>query len=137
VRVNGEQRHMQAMMAPNSTEERAITNIVNGLDAYVRLLREQKKRMAPELHAQLSAAVVNVTRAALSLTNGPLGRLDSALLRRKMGEMAGIDLDSATVVRLHEPKNDLGRTIAIQHPVEYRETMEVAEVSAQESAFHA
>ena len=43
MRVNALQRHMQAMMAPNSAEERALTNIVCGLDAYVQVLRAQKK----------------------------------------------------------------------------------------------
>ncbi|MDH3644711.1 MAG: hypothetical protein OES38_21575, partial [Gammaproteobacteria bacterium] len=56
--------------------------------------------------------VVTMTRAALSLTNGPLGRLDGALLREKLAEIAGIDLESTTVVRLHHPSKDFASNSA-------------------------
>lgn len=92
---------MQAMMMPNGNEEKALTSLVHGLDAYVALLKEQKKHMTAEQHAQLTATVVTMTKAALNLADGPLGRLDSALLRQMLSEIAGIDLDSTRVVQLH------------------------------------
>ena len=100
---------MQAMMAPNSAEERALTNIINGLDTYLQLLRAQKKHLAAEQHSQLTAGVTNMARAALNLTGGPLGRLDGGLLRQKLSEIAGIDLNASTIVQLHDFENDSAR----------------------------
>jgi hypothetical protein len=104
VRVNAQQRHMHAMMAPGNKEEKALTSLVHGLDAYFDLLgeRKRKKQMTPEQHDQLMASAVSITKIVLSLTDGPVGRLDAALLRDKLGEIAGLDLEAASVVPLHD-----------------------------------
>lgn len=113
MRVNAQQRHIQAMLVPSSKEEIALTRIVRGLEAYVELLEDGQEL---EQHAQLMATVVNMTRAALALTGGPLGRLDGALLQQKLGEIAGIDLDSSTVVQLHDSESDLTQSPVGRHP---------------------
>lgn len=95
------------MMAPNSVEERALTGIVRGLDAYVQLLQERKEQLAGD-DAKLMATVVTMTRAALNLTEGPLGRLSADLLRQKLREIAGIDIDSPTVLHLHDAQASAG-----------------------------
>ena len=71
--------------------------------------RQQKKHMTSEQHAQLMATVVNITKAALNLTDGPIGRLDGALLRQQLREIAGIDVDTTSVVQLRDATNDLAR----------------------------
>ena len=103
---------MQAMMVPVGKEEKAITGIVCGLDGYAALLRQEQEHMSSEQYSQLMATVVTMTRAALSLTSGPLGRLDGAMLREKLAEIAGIDLESTTVVQLHDPSKDFASSSA-------------------------
>jgi len=76
--VNSYQRHNQALLAPNSKDEKAIVNLLRGLQAYQELLQ------ADESQRPSAAALQGMSDIARGLhkliQQGPLGRLDRSLI---------------------------------------------------------
>ncbi|MGD8831168.1 MAG: hypothetical protein PVF57_11245 [Pseudomonadales bacterium] len=65
------------MLAPSRKDEKAIVQMLRGLQEYQKLL-DASEGEAP--HAALSQGLSDIARGLQKLTQGPLGRLDRDLL---------------------------------------------------------
>jgi len=75
--VTGRQRHNQAMLAPSRKDEKAIVQMLRGLQDYQQLLEASDSDAA---RAVLNQGLSDIARGLQKLTQGPLGRLDPQLL---------------------------------------------------------
>ena len=75
--VTGRQRHNQALLAPNCKDERAIVQMLRGLQDYQELLEASDTEAA---RAVLNQGLSDIARGLQKLSQGPLGRLDPELL---------------------------------------------------------
>lgn len=75
--VTGRQRHNQALLAPSSKDEKAIVQMLRGLQAYREILDATDAEAA---RAVLNQGLSDIARGLQKLAQGPLGRLDSELL---------------------------------------------------------
>lgn len=75
--VTARQRHNQAMLAPSRKDEKAIVQMLRGLQEYQKLLDASEGEAA---RAALNQGLSDIARGLQKLTQGPLGRLDPDLL---------------------------------------------------------
>ena len=75
--VTARQRHNQAMLAPSRKDEKAIVQMLRGLQEYQKLLDASEGEAA---RAALNQGLSDIARGLQKLTQGPLGRLDPELL---------------------------------------------------------
>ena len=75
--VTGRQRHNQAMLAPSRKDEKAIVQMLRGLQDYQQLLEASESEAA---RAVLIQGLSDIARGLQKLAQGPLGRLDAGLL---------------------------------------------------------
>lgn len=71
--VTGRQRHNQALLSPSRKDEKAIVQILKGLQEYSQLLEASDTEAA---RAVLNQGLSDIARGLQKLTQGPLGRLD-------------------------------------------------------------
>lgn len=71
--VTGRQRHNQALLAPSGKDEKAIVQMLRGLQEYQKLLEASE---AEATRALLNQGLSDIARGLQKLTAGPLGRLD-------------------------------------------------------------
>lgn len=81
--VTGRQRHNQAMLAPSRKDEKAIVQMLRGLQEYRELLDASDAESA---RAILIQGLSDIARGLQKLTQGPLGRLDAELLSAELAE---------------------------------------------------
>ena len=74
--VTGQQRHNQAMLAPSQKDEKAIVQMLRGLQDYQNLLDAS----GTEARAVLNQGLSDIARGLQKLAQGPLGRLDAEIL---------------------------------------------------------
>jgi hypothetical protein len=74
--VTGQQRHNQAMLAPSRKDEKAIVQMLRGLQDYQNLLDASDT----ETRAVLNQGLSDIARGLQKLAQGPLGRLDAEIL---------------------------------------------------------
>jgi hypothetical protein len=79
--VTARQRHNQAMLAPSHKDEKAIVQMVRGLQDYQKLLDASDGEAA---RAALIQGLSDIARGLQKLTQGPLGRLDANLLLEEL-----------------------------------------------------
>ena len=79
--VTGRQRHNQAMLAPSGKDEKAIVQMLRGLQEYQKLLDKSDGEAA---RAALNQGLSDIARGLQKLTQGPLGRLDPELLNDEL-----------------------------------------------------
>jgi hypothetical protein len=75
--VTGRQRHNQALLAPSRKDERAIVQMLRGLQEYQKILEASDTEPA---RAVLQQGLSDIARGLQKLAQGPLGRLDAELL---------------------------------------------------------
>ena len=75
--VTARQRHNQAMLAPSRKDEKAVVQMLRGLQEYQKLLDASEGEAA---RAALNQGLSDIARGLQKLTQGPLGRLDPELL---------------------------------------------------------
>jgi hypothetical protein len=75
--VTGRQRHNQAILAPSGKDEKAIVQLFRGLTEYHKLLELSE---TDAVRAILKQGLSDIARGLQKLTQGPLGRLDAAIL---------------------------------------------------------
>ncbi len=75
--VTARQRHNQAMLAPSRKDEKAIVQMLRGLQEYRKLLEASEGEAA---RAALKQGMSDIARGLQKLAQGPLGRLDPELL---------------------------------------------------------
>ena len=79
--VTARQRHNQAMLAPSRKDEKAIVQMLRGLQEYRKLLDASDGEAA---RAVLNQGLSDIARGLSKLSQGPLGRLDPELLREDL-----------------------------------------------------
>lgn len=79
--VTARQRHNQAMLAPSRKDEKAIVQMLRGLQDYQKLLDASDGEAA---RAALIQGLSDIARGLQKLTQGPLGRLDPDLLNEDL-----------------------------------------------------
>jgi hypothetical protein len=76
--VTGRQRHNQALLAPSRKDEKAIVQMLRGLQEYQQILAASETEAA---RAVLNQGLSDIARGLQKLAQGPLGgRLDPELL---------------------------------------------------------
>ena len=75
--VTGRQRHNQALLAPSGKDEKAIVQMLRGLQEYQQILELSDTEAA---RAVLNQGLSDIARGLQKLAQGPLGRLDPELL---------------------------------------------------------
>ena len=75
--VTGRQRHNQALLAPSRKDEKAVVQMLRGLQEYQQLIEQSETEAA---RAVLNQGLSEIARGLQKLTQGPLGRLDPELL---------------------------------------------------------
>ena len=75
--VTGRQRHNQALLAPSRKDEKAIVQMLRGLQEYQQILEASETDAA---RAVLNQGLSEIARGLQKLAQGPLGRLDPELL---------------------------------------------------------
>lgn len=75
--VTGRQRHNQAMLAPSGKDEKAIVQMLRGLQDYQQLVEATDAEAA---RAVLKQGLCDIARGLQKLIQGPKGRLDAELL---------------------------------------------------------
>lgn len=75
--VTGRQRHNQALLAPSRKDEKAIVQMLRGLQQYQQILEASDTDAA---RAVLNQGLSDIARGLQKLAQGPLGRLDPELL---------------------------------------------------------
>ncbi len=75
--VTGRQRHNQALLAPSRKDEKAIVQMLRGLQAYREILEATDAEAA---RAVLNQGLSDIARGLQKLAQGPMGRLDPELL---------------------------------------------------------
>ena len=75
--VTGRQRHNQALLAPSRKDEKAIVQMLRGLQEYQQILEVSETDAA---RAVLNQGLSEIARGLQKLAQGPLGRLDPELL---------------------------------------------------------
>ena len=75
--VTGRQRHNQALLAPSRKDEKAIVQMLRGLQDYQQILEASDTEAA---RAVLNQGLSDIARGLQKLAQGPLGRLDPDLL---------------------------------------------------------
>ncbi len=75
--VTGRQRHNQALLAPSRKDEKAIVQMLRGLQEYQQILELSETDAA---RAVLNQGLSEIARGLQKLAQGPLGRLDPELL---------------------------------------------------------
>jgi len=78
--VTGLQRHNQAMLAPSSKNEKAIVQMLRGLQDYQNLLDASDA----DARAALNQGLSDIARGLQKLAQGPLGRLDAEILANEL-----------------------------------------------------
>jgi len=81
--VTGRQRHNQAMLAPSGKDEKALVQMLRGLQDYQKLLEASDTELA---RAVLNQGLSDIARGLQKLTEGPLGRLDAELVVEDLAE---------------------------------------------------
>jgi len=112
--VTHRQRHNQAMLAPSSCDEKAIVQLLRGLQDYRELLDRARDSGSTSNTAVLAQGMAEVARGLLKLIDGPLGRLDAELVREELvsfTEQVGMSLVSTT-----EPASSSEQPIAAVQP---------------------
>ena len=96
--VTGRQRHNQAMLAPSGKDEKAIVQMLRGLQDYQQLLEKSDGEAA---RAALNQGLSDIARGLQKLTQGPLGRLDPELLNEELARFVseGLSLVEAETAR--------------------------------------
>ena len=79
--VTGRQRHNQAMLAPSRKDEKAIVQMLRGLQDYQEILDASELEPA---HAVLTQGLSDIARGLQKLLQGPMGRLDAELLAQEL-----------------------------------------------------
>lgn len=79
--VTGRQRHNQALLAPSRKDEKAIVQMLRGLQAYREILDATDTESA---RAVLNQGLSDIARGLQKLSQGPLGRLDPELLLEEL-----------------------------------------------------
>jgi len=97
--VTGRQRHNQALLAPSGNVERAIVNMLQGLQEYQQLLDESDPETA---RAVLNQGLSDIARGLQALTQGPTGRLDADLLAEQLAAFTS-DISLSLVQTETEP----------------------------------
>jgi hypothetical protein len=75
--VTERQRHNQALLAPSRKDERAVVQMLRGLQEYQKILEASDTEPA---RAVLQQGLSDIARGLQKLAQGPLGRLDAELL---------------------------------------------------------
>ncbi len=75
--VTGRQRHNQALLAPSRKDEKAIVQMLRGLQEYQQILEVSETEAA---RAVLNQGLSDIARGLQKLAQGPLGRLDPEML---------------------------------------------------------
>ncbi len=75
--VTGRQRHNQALLAPSRKDEKAIVQMLRGLQEYQQILELSDTEAA---RAVLNQGLSDIARGLQKLAQGPLGRLDPEML---------------------------------------------------------
>ena len=75
--VTGRQRHNQALLAPSRKDEKAVVQMLRGLQEYQQLIEQSETEAA---RAVLNQGLSDIARGLQKLSQGPLGRLDPELL---------------------------------------------------------
>lgn len=75
--VTGPQRHNQALLSPSRKEEKALVQMLKGLQEYHKFLEASDTETA---RAVLNQGLSDIARGLQKLTQGPLGRLEPELL---------------------------------------------------------
>ena len=79
--VTGRQRHNQAMLAPSSKDEKAIVQMLRGLQEYQQILDASESEPA---RAALKQGLSDIARGLEKLMQGPMGRLDAELFAQDL-----------------------------------------------------
>jgi hypothetical protein len=79
--VTGRQRHNQALLAPSGKDEKAIVQMLRGLQDYQQILEASDTEAA---RAVLKQGLSDVARGLQKLLQGPMGRLDAELLAEEL-----------------------------------------------------
>ena len=111
--VTGRQRHNQALLAPSRKDEKAIVQMLRGLQEYQQLLEASDTDAA---RAVLNQGLSDIARGLQKLAQGPLGRLDPELL---LEDLSPFVQDAALTL----VANDETREAAASEPAESREAI--------------
>ncbi len=79
--VTSRQRHNQALLAPSRKDEKAIVQMLRGLQEYGELLEASEAEAA---RAVLNQGLSDIARGLQKLSQGPLGRLDPEQLHEDL-----------------------------------------------------
>ena len=79
--VTGRQRHNQAMLAPSRKDEKAIVQMLRGLQDYQEILEASEAEAA---RAVLTQGLSDIARGLQKLLQGPMGRLDAELVAEEL-----------------------------------------------------
>ncbi|MEJ2087206.1 MAG: hypothetical protein P8Y69_01700 [Gammaproteobacteria bacterium] len=82
--VTGRQRHNQAMLAPSRKDERAIVQMLRGLQDYQQILEASD---AEPTRTVLKQGLSDIARGLQKLLQGPMGRLDAELLAQEIAPL--------------------------------------------------
>jgi hypothetical protein len=111
--VTGRQRHNQALLAPSRKDEKAIVQMLRGLQEYQQILEQSETEAA---RAILNQGLSDIARGLQKLAQGPLGRLDPELLLEDLSTF--VQDASLTLVA-----NDGTREAEASEPEESREAI--------------
>jgi hypothetical protein len=111
--VTGRQRHNQALLAPSRKDEKAIVQMLRGLQEYQQILEASDTDAA---RAVLNQGLSDIARGLQKLAQGPLGRLDPELLLEDLSTF--VQDASLTLVA-----NDGTREAEASEPEESREAI--------------
>ena len=75
--VTGRQRHNQALLAPSGKDEKAIVQMLRGLQDYQQILEASDAEAA---RAVMTQGLSDIARGLQKLLQGPMGRLNADLL---------------------------------------------------------
>lgn len=116
--VTGRQRHNQALLAPSRKDEKAIVQMLRGLQEYQQILEVSETDAA---RAVLNQGLSDIARGLQKLAQGPLGRLDPELLLEDLSPF--VQESSLTLVANDEAREtEAGRPEA-SNPEESREAI--------------
>ena len=96
------QRHNQALLAPSGKDEKALVNILKGLQEYQALISASDPDPA---RGVLTQGLSDIARGLQKLTEGSLGRLDPELLAAELepfiqdGNLSLVQAESAETAR--------------------------------------
>ena len=97
--VTVRQRHNQAMLAPSGKDEKAIVQMLRGLQEYQQILEASDAEPA---RAALKQGLSDIARGLEKLIQGPMGRLDAELLAQDLAPF--FQFFAATPARRSCPK---------------------------------